>query len=100
MRPYICTPQSLQACRWIAAFSSTIFSLSAFLVTLTLSRDATAITANVAPSGFQHFVQPHAWLCADCVSTFTSTGFDEHLHVSVPPLKSPDPFLMPLSIDG
>jgi hypothetical protein len=34
--------------------------LSAFFVTDTLSRGATAMTENKAPAGFQHFEQPHA----------------------------------------
>jgi hypothetical protein len=36
---------------------------SALAVTLTLSRGTTAITANLAPAGFQHLLQPQAWLC-------------------------------------
>jgi hypothetical protein len=40
--------------------------LSAFFVTSTLSRGTTATTENSAPSGFQHLVQPQAWLCAVC----------------------------------
>src|ERR1700744_2418719 len=101
MRPYMCTPQSLHAWRWIAAFSSTTFNLSAFLVTLILSFDTTATTENIAPSGFQHLVQPQAWLCAVCESILTSTGLLVHLHCNVPPLKpSPAPFLIPPSMDG
>ena len=79
---------------------STIASLSAFLVTLTLSRGATAMTANNAPFGFQHLVQPQAWLCADCAPTVTSTGFWLHLHSSVPPAKSLAAGLKPLSTAG
>src|SRR5205814_2918081 len=59
MRPYICTPQSLQAYRWIAALGSTIASLLPFALTLRLSRVTTATCENSAPFGFQHLVQPH-----------------------------------------
>jgi hypothetical protein len=54
------TPQSLQACRWMVAFSSTAFSLWPFFVTLSWSRGMTAHIEKSAPAGFQHFVQPHA----------------------------------------
>src|ERR1700735_4271888 len=67
MRPYMWVPETLQGWRWMVALASTIASLSPFLVTVTLSRGATATTANSAPLGFQHFVQPQAWLCADWV---------------------------------
>src|SRR5450432_66154 len=60
MRPYMCTPQPLQAWRWIVAFESTTLSLSALSVTRNLSRGTTATTENNAPFGFQHFVQPQA----------------------------------------
>src|ERR1700760_3157828 len=100
MRPYMCTPQSLHAWRWIAAFSSTTFNLSAFLVTLILSFDTTATTENVAPSGFQHLVQPQAWLCATSPLMPTLTGFSLHLQTRVPPAKLPVPFFTPLSTDG
>jgi hypothetical protein len=79
---------------------STILSLSAPLVTLTLSFEMTATTENVAPFGFQHLVQPQAWLCATFEPSDTSTGFDVHLHTSVPPAKSALPFFNPLSSDG
>src|SRR5512142_901136 len=98
MRPYMCTPQPVQAWRWIVALGSTTLSLSAFLVTLTLSFEMTATTENVAPFGFQHFVQPQAWLCATFEPRDTSTA--PHLHTNVPPAKLGLPFLMPLSIDG
>src|SRR5579862_1382382 len=100
MRPYMCTPQALQAWRRIVALLSTTASLSAFFVTLTLSFDTTATTANSAPLGFQHLVQPQAWLCAVCALTETSTGFCVHLHTSVPPAKSLPVGLIPLSSDG
>src|SRR6185503_5695777 len=58
MRLYMCTPQLLQACRWITAFASTTASLSSFAVTRTLSRGTTATWENSAPAGFQHLVQP------------------------------------------
>src|SRR5687768_657874 len=58
MRPYMCTPQSLHAWRLITAFASTTASLSALVVTRTLSRGTTATWENKAPAGFQHLVQP------------------------------------------
>ena len=64
MRPYMWTPQPVHAWRWIVALESTTFSLSALAVTLRLSRGTTATCENSAPPGFQHFVQPHTWLCA------------------------------------
>src|ERR1700712_3183722 len=100
MRPYICVPQTLQAWRWIVADASTMCSLSPFSITLTLSRGTTATTEKVAPSGFQHLVQPQAWLCATSPLMVTLTGLSEHLQTSVPPAKAPEPFFTPLSIDG
>src|SRR5947208_3654731 len=49
MRPYMCTPQSLQAYRWIAALGSTIASLLPFALTPRLSRVTTATCENSAP---------------------------------------------------
>src|SRR5512143_907049 len=100
MRPYMCVPHSLQAWRWIVALESTTFSLFSFFVTLTLSRGATATTANSAPAGFQHLVQPQAWLCAVWEEIFTSTGLVLHLQVSVPPAKSFLPGFTPPSTEG
>src|SRR5687768_10327219 len=100
IRPYICTPQPVQAWRWIAAFSSTIFSLSAFAVTLRLSRPTTPTSEKVAPFGFQHLVQPQTWLKATSPLIFTLTASFAHWHVSVPPAKLPEPFFTPLSTDG
>src|ERR1700733_15098446 len=100
IRPYIWVPQTLQAWRWIVALASTIPSLSPFLVTVTLSRGATATTANNAPLGFQHLVQPQAWLCADWDLTEISTGFWLHLHTRVPPAKSLAAGFEPLSTAG
>ena len=57
--PYMWTPHAVQTCRWMAALVSTTLSRSAFLVTLSLSRDATATSENMAPAGFQHLVHPH-----------------------------------------
>src|SRR3989449_11517895 len=87
MRPYMWTPQSLQAYRWIAALGSTIASLLPFALTLRLSRVTTATCENSAPFGFQHLVQPHTWLCADCPLIAISTLFCEQLQNSVPPAK-------------
>src|SRR5580704_6664419 len=100
MRPYMCTPQAVQAWRWIGAFSSTTFSLLPLAVTLTLSRLMTPMTENVAPAGFQHLVQPQAWLKATLPPIFTVTGLLVHLQLSVPPPKFAAPFLTPLSTDG
>src|ERR1700761_1003553 len=100
MRPYRCTPQPVQAWRWMVALSSTIFSLSPFSSTSTLSRGATATTENLAPSGFQHLVQPQAWLCATWLETFTFTWPSAQLQTSVPPVKLEDPCFTPLSTDG
>src|SRR5258708_3186111 len=84
----------------MAAFSSTIFSLSPFSATASLSREPTATTKNLAPAGFQHLVQPQAWLWAMAAEIFTFTGFDAHLQTRVPPWKLSEPLLIPLSIDG
>src|SRR5580700_5931370 len=100
MRPYMCVPQTLQAYRWIAADVSTICSLSPFSATVTLSRGTTATTENTAPSGFQHLVQPQAWLWATSPLMPTLTGLSLHLQTSVPPGKLSEPFFTPVSIDG
>ena len=60
----------------------------------------TATTENTAPEGFQHLLQPQAWLCATCPLISTFTGSVAHLQVSVPPAKSARPCLTPLSTDG
>src|ERR1043165_9379757 len=100
MRPYMCTPQPLQAWRWMVALPSTTLSFCAFDVTLRLSFGTTATTENTAPAGFQHLVQPQAWLCATLPLMETVTGSLAHLQVSVPPLNFLLPALTPLSIDG
>src|SRR5436189_6333970 len=100
MRPYMCVPQALQAYRWIAADASTICSLSPFSSTATFSRGTTATTEKVAPAGFQHLVQPQAWLWATSPLMPTLTGLSLHLQTRVPPAKLPEPFLTPLSTDG
>src|SRR5512132_370514 len=100
MRPYMCVPQALQACRWIAAEASTTCSLSPFSSTVTFFLNDTATTEKVAPAGFQHLVQPQAWLWATSPLMPTFTGWSVHLQTSVPPAKLPEPFLTPLSIDG
>src|SRR5438552_1697908 len=84
----------------MAAEGSTIFNFCAFAVTDTLSLLMTAICANTAPSGFQHFVQPHTWLCAVLPLRLTVTGDEAHLQVSVPPAKLAEPGLTPLSTAG
>src|SRR5260370_36977866 len=100
MGPYICVPQTRHACRWIVADVSTILSLSPFSSTVTLSRGTTAMTAKVAPSGFQHLVQPQAWLGATSPLMPTLTGLAWHLQTRVPPAKVPGAFLTPLSTHG
>src|SRR5712672_1820736 len=100
MRPYMCTPQSLQAYRWMAALASTTSRLSAFLETRSLSRDTTATCANSAPAGFQHLVHPHTWLWAHWAPIVTSTGLLAHLHWSIPPAKLGEPGGTPLSTAG
>src|SRR6185312_2815896 len=87
MRPYMCTPQPVQAWRWIAALASITFSFCAFLVTESLSRPTTATWLKVEPFGFQHLVQPQMWLNAVCAPMVTSTGSLLHLQTSVPPEK-------------
>src|SRR5438045_9484459 len=84
----------------MGAFSSTILSLLAFAVTLSLSRPMTATTENSAPLGFQHLVQPHTWLNAVFPFRLTVTGEELHLQVSVPPAKSVAPALTPPSTTG
>src|SRR5215469_6160360 len=100
MRPYICTPHSAQAWRWIGALSSTTFSLWPFAVTPSLSRPITATIENRAPLGFQHFEQPHTWLKAVLPLSVTVTGEEPHLQVSVPPAKSVLPGFTPASTAG
>src|SRR5262245_18465600 len=100
MRPYMCTPQPVQAWRWIAALASTTLSFSAPLLTDNLSRGTTATWENCAPAGFQHLVQPQTWLCADWVPTVTSTGLLVQWHTSVPPAKLDAPGLTPSSTAG
>src|SRR5882672_460811 len=100
IRPYMCTPQAVHACRWIAAFASTILSFWPLAVTLSLSRPMTATTENTAPSGFQHLLQPQAWLKATSPPSATVTVSFVHLQLSVPPLKPLVPALTPSSTLG
>src|SRR5512134_4143491 len=100
MRPYRCTPQAEQACRWMTAAGSTTFSLLPLAVTVSLSRGTTATIENSAPAGFQHLEQPQAWLCATLPSIVTVTGAVLQWQLSVPPANFGLPFLSPLSTDG
>src|SRR5688572_7356020 len=100
MRPYMCTPQPLQAWRWMVALLSTTASRCALEVTARFSRLTTATTENFAPAGFQHLVQPQAWLCATLPLMETVTGSLAQWQVSVPPLNFLAPAFTPLSIDG
>src|SRR4051812_41812606 len=84
----------------MAALVSTMLSLAALLVTLRLSFGTTATTENTAPAGFQHLVQPQAWLWATLPFMETVTGSVAQWQVSVPPLNFLLPALTPLSIDG
>src|SRR6185312_10561655 len=97
MRPNMCVPQAVQAWRWIVALGSTTFSFCSLAVTSMLSRPVTATCENSEPFGFQHLVQPHTWLWADCPLTETVTLLSAHLHDSVPPAKLAAACLMPLS---
>src|SRR5678815_793673 len=84
----------------MVALVSTMLSLPALPVTLTLSFGTTATTENTAPAGFQHLVHPQAWLCATLPLMETVTGSVAQWQVSVPPLNFLLPALTPLSIDG
>src|SRR5690349_13714964 len=84
----------------MVAAVSTMLSLAALLVTLRLSFGTTATTENTAPAGFQHLVQPQAWLWATLPLMETVTGSVAQRQVSVPPLNFLLPALTPLSIDG
>jgi len=84
----------------IVAEGSTTFSFCPLAVTATLSRGATATTENSAPSGFQHRVQPQAWLKAVCAPMATVTGSRAHRHASVPPAKSFAAGAIPRSTEG
>ena len=95
---YRITPAEGQ--RWIAALGSTIFSFSSCAVTLSLSRETTATWENRAPSGFQHLLQPQAWLCAVWALIVTSTFSEAHLQRSTPPSKPGSAGNTPASIDG
>src|SRR5271157_1964608 len=98
--PRIWTPHAVQACLWITALESTTLSLSPFLTTVTLSVGATATIEKAAPAGFQHFVQPQAWLCAIPPSILTSTGRSVQAQTRTPPANEDEPFFTPLSRSG
>src|SRR3979411_2519066 len=100
MRPYMCVPQTLQAEGWIPADGSAIWSLSPFSSTVTFCRGTTATMEKVAPSGFQHLVQPQAWLWATSPLIPILTGLSLHLQTRVPPLKLPAHFFTPVSTAG
>src|ERR1044071_4850021 len=100
MRPYMCTPQDLQAWRLITALASTTASLSPLAVTRSLSRGTTATCEKSAPVGFQHLVQPQTWLWAHWESTATATFLSEQRHCKLPPEKFAAAGLIPLSTAG
>src|SRR5208282_6937535 len=60
----------------------------------------TATIEKAAPSGFQHLVQPQAWLWAIPPSILTSTGRSVHAQTKVPPANEAEPFLTPWSRSG
>src|SRR5258708_40252163 len=74
MRPYICTPQRVQAWRWIVAEESMTFRNWAPEVILRLSRGTTATTENIAPFGFQHLVQPQPRFGLTLPAPFSMAG--------------------------
>src|ERR1700748_775162 len=84
----------------MVALSSTIFSFAPLSATCTLSLPTTATTENLAPAGFQHLVQPQAWLWATWAPIFTFTGFDVHSHTRTPPANEAEPFFRPPSTRG
>src|SRR6185503_20592346 len=84
----------------MTAFGSTAFSLSSLAMTASLSRGTTETCEKSAPSGFQHLVQPHAWLCALWVRTCTATFLSGHLQYNVPPENPAAAGRMPRSICG
>jgi hypothetical protein len=65
-----------------------------------LSVGVTATTENTAPSGFQHFVHPQAWLWAMSLLILIFTGLLAHLQTSVPPENDASVALKPESSDG
>ena len=65
----------------------------------TVAVGGAATSENSAPSGFQHFVQPQAWLCAVCEPMRTSTGSAQR-HCRTPPAKPSWAGAMPASIAG
>ena len=69
-------------------------------MTSTWSRGTTATMLKVAPSGFQHWVQPQTWLCRVLAPSVTTTGSVAQWQVSLPPAKSGLPGLTPPSTDG
>ena len=96
----MCTPQPVQAWRWMVALLSTTFSFSGCAVTCTLSRATTATWANKAPLGFQHLVQPQAWLWAVWAEMVTSTWSLAQWQRSLPPEKPGLAGGLPASIAG
>src|SRR6218665_1708750 len=100
IRPYRCVAHARQAWRWIRALPSTPASFWAWAVTASLSRGTTPTTENSAPAGFQHLVQPQAWLNKTWVDIATSTGSLWHRQRNVPPAKPAAPRATPLSTDG
>ena len=91
---------TVQAWRWMSALGSTTFSLSPFSATVTFSCGVTATTEKIAPSGFQHLVQPQAWLWAIWPLISTFTGLLVQAQTSVPPAKPAFSLGSPLSIFG
>src|SRR5690606_27737515 len=65
-----------------------------------MSCGTTATIEKAAPFGFQHLVQPQAWLWATLPSMRTLTGRSVQSQTSVPPAKLGLPGLTPPSMAG
>jgi len=79
----MCTPHRAGVALNGPRVASTIFSLLSFAGDLDLVTADDRHHENTAPLGFQHLVQPQAWLWATFASSFTVTGWEEHRQVRV-----------------
>jgi len=100
MRPNMCTPHSLQACRRIVAEGSTMCNLEPLAVTATFETGMTAMMEKSALGGFQHCEHPQAWLWSTLLLRVTSILFAAQRQCNFPPAKVELPFVNPLSIIG
>ena len=72
----------------MAALESTTWSFCSLAVTASLPRGTTATTENRAPSGFQHLLQPQAWLKATSLASVTVIGKPaKPTDLAVPPAR-------------